>query len=179
MVTNFRYWDIHHVALLRTTNQQWNITFSSSKQQTSSYKMDAYPGCHHHHIVNPLSVVTGKKLRLALDLTHVNPYQVKSKFKYDNLRCLSELLDQKFGFSRGIWSLVIIMWMYVNFTENLLIFLGLWIVKCLISFSSFCLLASFLHVFILSNWLECSLEYRGLSETLYKFQTVHRINFLI
>ena len=50
------------------------------------------------HCVNPFSVVTGKKLRLVLDLTHVNPYLVKPKFKYDNLRCLSELFEQNFWF---------------------------------------------------------------------------------
>ena len=43
------------------------------------------------HCVNLLSVITGKQLRLVLDSRHVNPYLAKPKFKYDNLRCLSEL----------------------------------------------------------------------------------------
>ena len=61
-------------------------------------RVSAYPGCQHCHIVNPLSVITGKKLRLGLNLTHVNPYSVKPKFKYDNLRRLSEIFYQNFWF---------------------------------------------------------------------------------
>ena len=57
------------------------------------YFMVAYPGCHD---VIHLSVATGKKLPLFLDLTHVNPYSVKSNFRLDNLRCLSEVIESNF-----------------------------------------------------------------------------------
>ena len=59
------------------------------------YLMVAYPGCHN---VIPLSVATGKKLPLFLDLTHVNPYSVKSNFRLDNSRCFSEFLESNFLF---------------------------------------------------------------------------------
>ena len=44
--------------------------------------------------VNPLTVAEGKKLRLVLDLRHVNSYLVKLKFKYEDLRSLSQMLEQ-------------------------------------------------------------------------------------
>ena len=44
--------------------------------------------------VNPLTVAEGKKLRLVIDLRHVNEYLVKPKFKYEDLRSLSEVLDE-------------------------------------------------------------------------------------
>ena len=57
------------------------------------YFMVAYPGCHD---VIPLSVATGKKLPLFLDLTHVNPNSVKSNFRLNNLRYFSELIESNF-----------------------------------------------------------------------------------
>ena len=44
--------------------------------------------------VNPLTVAEGKKLRLVIDLRHVNNYLVKPKFKYEDLRSLSQVLDE-------------------------------------------------------------------------------------
>ena len=48
--------------------------------------------------VNPLSVAERKKLRLVLDLRHVNPHLHCPKFKYDDLACLSEIFEQNFWF---------------------------------------------------------------------------------
>ena len=44
--------------------------------------------------VNPLTVAEGKKLRLVVDLRHVNNYLVKPKFKHEDLRSLSQVLDE-------------------------------------------------------------------------------------
>ena len=44
--------------------------------------------------VNPLSVAKGKKLRLVIDLKHVNSFLVRFKFKYDDLRSLSQVLEE-------------------------------------------------------------------------------------
>ena len=44
--------------------------------------------------VNPLSVAKGKKLRLVIDLRHVNSFLVRFKFKYEDLRSLSEVLEE-------------------------------------------------------------------------------------
>ena len=44
--------------------------------------------------VNPLTVAEGKKLRLVIDLRHVNNFLVKPKFKYEDLRSLSQVIDQ-------------------------------------------------------------------------------------
>ena len=44
--------------------------------------------------VNPLTVADGKKLRLVIDLRHVNNYLVKPKFKYEDLRSLSQVLNE-------------------------------------------------------------------------------------
>ena len=44
--------------------------------------------------VNPLTVAEGKKLRLVIDLRHVNNYLVKPKFKYEDLQSLSQVLDE-------------------------------------------------------------------------------------
>ena len=43
--------------------------------------------------VNPLTVAEGKKLRLVIDLRHVNQYLAKPKFKYEDLRSLSQVLQ--------------------------------------------------------------------------------------
>jgi hypothetical protein len=49
---------------------------------------------------NPLTVAKGKKLRLVLDLRHPNQFVVKSKFKYEDLRHISQVLDHdQFYFS--------------------------------------------------------------------------------
>ena len=44
--------------------------------------------------VNPLTVAEGKKLRLVIDLMHVNNCLVKPRFKYKDLRLLSQVLDE-------------------------------------------------------------------------------------
>ena len=52
------------------------------------------------HCVNPLTVAEGRKLRLVLviDLREVNKYLVKPKFRYEDLRSLSEVFEQGFWF---------------------------------------------------------------------------------
>ena len=44
--------------------------------------------------VNPLSVAEGKKLRLVIDLRHVNSFLDRFKFKYEDLRSLSQVLEE-------------------------------------------------------------------------------------
>ena len=44
--------------------------------------------------VNPLSVAKGKKLRLAIDLRHVYNFLVRFKFKYEDFRSLSQVLEE-------------------------------------------------------------------------------------
>ena len=41
--------------------------------------------------VNPLTVAEGKKLHLVIDLRHVNCHLVRLKFKYEDLRSLSQV----------------------------------------------------------------------------------------
>ena len=43
------------------------------------------------YVVNPLTVSEGKKLRLVLDLRHVNQYTYVSKFKYEGLSVLADM----------------------------------------------------------------------------------------
>ena len=52
------------------------------------------------HCVNPLTVadLEGKKLRLVIDLREVNKYLVKPKFRYEDLRSLSEVFEEGFWF---------------------------------------------------------------------------------
>ena len=45
------------------------------------------------HCCNPLTVAKGKKLRLVLDLRHPNQFIFKTKFKYEDLRHISHVLD--------------------------------------------------------------------------------------
>ena len=44
--------------------------------------------------VNPLTVAEGKKLQLVIDLRHVNNCLVKPRFKYEDLRSLSQVLEE-------------------------------------------------------------------------------------
>ena len=44
--------------------------------------------------VNPLFVAMGKKLRLVIDLRHANNFLVRFKFKYEDLRSLSQVLEE-------------------------------------------------------------------------------------
>lgn len=43
------------------------------------------------HVVNPLTVAEGKKLRLVLNLRFVNALMESTRFKYEDLRTLSEI----------------------------------------------------------------------------------------
>ena len=44
--------------------------------------------------VNPLSVAKGKKLRLVIDLRHVNNFLVRFRFRYEDLPSLSQVLEE-------------------------------------------------------------------------------------
>ena len=48
--------------------------------------------------VNPLTVAIGKKLRLVIDLRHVNSCLVKPKFHYEELKSLSKVFQRDFWF---------------------------------------------------------------------------------
>ena len=50
------------------------------------------------HCVNPLTVAKGKKLRLVLDLRHVNKHVRKQTFRYEDLKSLSQLFGEKYWF---------------------------------------------------------------------------------
>ena len=48
---------------------------------------------------NPLTVAKGKKLRLVLDLRHVNAFLRKFKFRYENLKTLENIFEKGFFFA--------------------------------------------------------------------------------
>ena len=48
---------------------------------------------------NPLTVAEGKKLRLVLDLRHVNAYLREHKFRYENLKTLEKIFEKGFYFA--------------------------------------------------------------------------------
>ena len=48
--------------------------------------------------MNPLTVAEGEKLRLVIDLRRVNNCLVKPRFKYEDLRSLSQVLDEEHWF---------------------------------------------------------------------------------
>ena len=50
------------------------------------------------HCVNPLTVAVGGKLRLVLDLRHVNQYLDVTHFKYENLNVVAQLFERHFFF---------------------------------------------------------------------------------
>ena len=50
------------------------------------------------YCVNPLTVAEGKKLRLVIDLRHVNAFVSKVKFKYEDLRSLYQVLEENHWF---------------------------------------------------------------------------------
>ena len=50
------------------------------------------------HVVNPLTVADGEKLRLVLDLRYINSFLESSRFKYEDLRTLSEIFESGFYF---------------------------------------------------------------------------------
>ena len=75
--------------------------------------------------VNHLTVVEGKKFRLAINLRHVNNYLVKPKFKYEDLGSLSQVLGEGHWFSRGTLSPATIMLIFVLITKSILVLLVL------------------------------------------------------
>lgn len=46
------------------------------------------------YCVNPLAVATQSKLRLVIDLRHVNKYVKQNSFKYENLKVISKMFDK-------------------------------------------------------------------------------------
>ena len=48
--------------------------------------------------MNPLSIAEGKKLRLVIDLRHVNPCLFKHSFKYEDLHSFSKVFEHNFWF---------------------------------------------------------------------------------
>ena len=48
---------------------------------------------------NPLTVAKGKKLRLVLDLRHVNAFLRKFKFRYENLKTVENIFEKGFFFA--------------------------------------------------------------------------------
>jgi len=50
------------------------------------------------YCVSPRTVVEGKKVGLVIDLRHVNEYLVKPKFKYEDLRSLSQVVEERYWF---------------------------------------------------------------------------------
>ena len=57
-------------------------------------EVDQRPFC-----CNPLTVAGGKKLRLVLDLRHVNACLRKFKFRYENLKTLEKIFEKGFHFA--------------------------------------------------------------------------------
>ena len=49
---------------------------------------------HRPFVCNPLTVAEGKKLRLVLDLRHINDYLIIEKFKYEDLKTIAEMLGE-------------------------------------------------------------------------------------
>ena len=47
-------------------------------------------------VCNPLTVAEGQKLRLVLDLRHVNQYLEQYSFKYEDLKTLTKILSKGF-----------------------------------------------------------------------------------
>ena len=54
--------------------------------------------CELPYCVNPLSVAEGRKLRLVIDLRHVNPCLFKHSSRYEDPHCLSKVFEQNFWF---------------------------------------------------------------------------------
>lgn len=50
------------------------------------------------HVVNPLTVAEGKKLKFVLDLPYIKSFLESSRFKYEDLRKLSEIFESGFYF---------------------------------------------------------------------------------
>ena len=57
-------------------------------------EVDDIPYC-----CNPLTVAGSKKLRLVLDLRHVNKFLQDYKFRYENLKTLEKIFEREFHFA--------------------------------------------------------------------------------
>ena len=87
-------------------------------------------GCIVEHVVppfcmNPLTVAEGKKLRLLIDLRRVNNCLVKPRFKYEDLRSLSQVLDEEHWFFTWDLKSGYIMLIFVLITKSISVLLGL------------------------------------------------------
>ena len=69
--------------------------------------------------VNPLTVAEGKKLRLVIDLRHVNNYLVKPKLKCEDALAIPSSRCRKLFFSRGILSPATIMLICVLINKSI------------------------------------------------------------
>ena len=77
------------------------------------------------YCLNPLTVAEGKKLRLVIDLRHVNEFLVKSKFKYEHLRSFLKLLRIIIVFLfPGISNKVITTLIFIQTTKSIWVFRG-------------------------------------------------------
>ena len=72
--------------------------------------------------VYPLTVAEGKKLRLVIDLRHVNKYLVKFRFKYEDLLSLSQVHEEGHWFFT--WDLKSCSHHHVDICPNHQMFLG-------------------------------------------------------
>ena len=79
-------------------------------------------GCIVEHVVPPFC---GKKLRLVVDLRHVNNCLVKPRFKYEDLRSLSQVLDEEHWFFTWDLKSGYIMLIFVLITKSISVLLGL------------------------------------------------------
>lgn len=102
--------------------------------------------------VNPLTVTEGKKLRLVIDLRHVNNCLVKPKFKYDDLRSLSRVLDEGHWFFTRDLKSGYHHFIFVLITKSILVLLGLFPALLDILPLQFFLSALVVPAFVLLNW---------------------------
>ena len=73
---------------------------------------------------NHLTVAESKKLRLALDLRHVNSFIKQNKFRYENLTTLLEILSEGEHFTIFHLYLAIIISKYIRSIEHFLVLSG-------------------------------------------------------
>ena len=73
---------------------------------------------------NPLTVAESKKLRLVLDLLHVNSFIKQNKFRYENLTTLLEILSEGEHFTIFHLYLAIIISKYIRSIEHFLVLSG-------------------------------------------------------
>ena len=93
------------------------------------------------HFALTHSVAKGKKLRLVIDLRHVNNFLVRFKFKYEDLRSLSHVLEEGHWFLHVISGKGATMWISVWSTRPISDFLDGSMAGRDILLLQFCLLA--------------------------------------